>query len=56
MIDVVVHKSTHADKYPTQKEDEVVDFTSTLPTRDDLLLMPPGIYGFSMQSKRWGWF
>lgn len=55
MIDVLIHKVTYADKYPAAKDDEPVDFNSTLLSRDFLLLMPAEIYGFSMQTKRWGW-
>ncbi|CZR52987.1 uncharacterized protein PAC_02865 [Phialocephala subalpina] len=53
MIDVPIHKFMAASLYAPNSEDEVVDTDHTVLSRNDLLLMPPEIFGFSMQSKKW---
>ncbi len=54
MIDVQMHKFMDVASYPVYNEDEIVNSNTDPSSPDFLLLMPHKIFGFSMQSKKWG--
>lgn len=53
MIDVPIHKFMNPSLYTQNHGDEIVDASPTPYSREFLLLVPPEIFGFSMQSKKW---
>jgi hypothetical protein len=61
MIDVVMFKQMNPNAFPASRDDEEALPLSALrrtekPAKGFFLLLPSKVMGFSMQTKRWGWF
>jgi hypothetical protein len=58
MVDVAMYKQLNPAAFPQDPQDEILELASLKETlsRAFFLLLPSQVFGYSMQSKKWGKF